>query len=157
MTLVGLLALPSYATSYDDKSYLPADVEANIGYAAAQRHFPQARLNPEVLMLVADHDLRNSTDMLIVNRVAKDVFHIPGIARVQTITRPLGTPIDGTSIPYIVGQQGVNQKLRQSYGQERTADLLTQAADISNQIDILRQQLSLQKQSAAAQQEQADR
>ena len=92
-------------------------------------------------MLVADHDLRNSTDMLIVDRVAKDVFHLPGIARVQTITRPLGTPIDGTSIPYIVGQQGVNQKLGQSYGQARTADLLTQAADISNQIDILRQQL----------------
>ena len=156
VTLVGLLALPSYVTSYDDKRYLPADVEANIGYAAAQRHFPSARLNPEVLMLVADHDLRNPTDMLIINRVAKDVFHLPGIARVQTITRPLGTPIDGTSIPYIVGQQGVNQKLGQSYSQDRTADLLTQAADISHQIDILRKQLTLQKQSADAQQEQAD-
>jgi RND superfamily putative drug exporter len=156
VTLVGLLALPSYTTSYDDKRYIPANVEANIGYQAAQRHFPAARLNPEVLMLVADHDLRNSTDMLIVNRVAKDVFHIPGIARVQTITRPLGTPIDGTSIPFIVGQQGVNQKLGQSYSQDRTADLLTQAADISHQIDILRQQLTLQKQSAAAQQEQTD-
>ncbi|MDF2827039.1 MAG: Transport protein [Mycobacterium sp.] len=156
VTLVGLLALPSYATSYDDKKYLPADVEANIGYAAAAKHFPQARLNPEVLMLVADRDLRNSTDMLIVDRVAKDVFHLPGIARVQTITRPLGTPIEGSSIPYIVGQQGVNQKLGQSYAQQRTADLLTQAADISNSIDILRQQLTLQSQSASAQQEQSD-
>ncbi|MBJ7387601.1 MAG: MMPL family transporter, partial [Mycolicibacterium sp.] len=156
VTLVGLLALPSYSTSYDDKKYLPANVEANIGYAAAAKHFPQARLNPEVLMLVADHDLRNSTDMLIVDRVAKDVFHLPGIARVQTITRPLGTPIEGSSIPYIVGQQGVNQKLGQSYAQQRTADLLTQAADISNSIDILRQQLTLQSQSASAQQEQAD-
>ena len=156
VTLVGLLALPSYTTSYDDKRYLPADVEANIGYQAAARHFPQARLNPEVLMLVADHDLRNSTDMLIVNRVAKDVFHIPGIARVQTITRPLGTPIDGTSIAYILGQQGVNQRLGQSYSQARTADLLTQAADIADQIDVLREQLTLQKQSADAQQEQSD-
>jgi RND superfamily putative drug exporter len=156
VTLVGLLALPSYTTSYDDKRYLPADMEANVGYAAAARHFPQARLNPEVLMLVADHDLRNPTDMLIINRVAKDTFHLPGIARVQTITRPLGTPIDGTSIPYIVGQQGVNQKLGQSYSQQRTADLLTQASDINHQIGILRQQLELQKQSAAAQQEQSD-
>ncbi|MGO4442975.1 RND family transporter [Mycobacterium sp. 2YAF39] len=156
ITLVGLLALPSYTTSYDDKRYLPSDVEANVGYQAAQRHFPQARLNPEILMLVADHDLRNSTDMLIVDKVAKDVFHLPGIARVQTITRPLGTPLDGTSIPYIVGQQGVNQKLSQSYSQARTADLLTQAADISKSIDILRQQLTLQTQSADAQQEQAD-
>jgi len=156
ITMVGLLALPSYTTSYDDKLYLPSDVEANVGYQAAQRHFPQARLNPEVLMLVSDHDLRNSTDMLIIDKVAKDVFHLPGIGRVQTITRPLGTPIDGTSIPYIVGQQGVNQKLNQSYSQARTADLLTQAADISNSIDILRQQLALQTQSADAQQEQTD-
>ncbi|GAB7066640.1 MMPL family transporter [Mycobacterium hodleri] len=156
ITLVGLLALPSYKTSYDDKKYLPADVEANIGYGVAAKHFPQARLNPEVLMLVADHDLRNSTDMLVVDRVAKSVFHLPGIARVQTITRPLGTPIEGSSIPFIVGQQGVNQKLGQSYAEQRTADLLTQAADINAQIDVLRQQLSLQKQSAAAQQEQTD-
>jgi len=156
ITLVGLLALPSYKTSYDDKKYLPADVEANIGYGVAAKHFPQARLNPEVLMLVADHDLRNSTDMLVVDRVAKGVFHLPGIARVQTITRPLGTPIEGSSIPFIVGQQGVNQKLGQSYAEQRTADLLTQAADINAQIDVLRQQLSLQKQSAAAQQEQTD-
>ncbi|MEU0496813.1 MMPL family transporter [Mycobacterium sp. NPDC006124] len=156
ITLVGLLALPSYKTSYDDKKYLPADVEANIGYGVAAKHFPQARLNPEVLMLVADHDLRNSTDMLIVDRVAKNVFHLPGLARVQTITRPLGTPIEGSSIPFIVGQQGVSQKLGQSYAEQRTSDLLTQAADINAQIDVLRQQLSLQKQSAAAQQEQTD-
>jgi RND superfamily putative drug exporter len=156
VTLVGLLALPPYTTSYDDRRYLPADVEANVGYDVAAKHFPQARLNPEVLMLVADHDLRNSTDMLIVDRVAKDVFHLPGIARVQTITRPLGTPIDCTSLAYIVGQQGVSQKLGQSYSQERTADLLTQAADIPHQIDVLRQQLTLQTQSASAQQEQAD-
>jgi RND superfamily putative drug exporter len=107
-------------------------------------------------MLVADHDLRNSADMLVVDRVAKDVFHLPGIARVQTITRPLGTPIEGSSIPFIVGQQGVNQKLGQSYAEQRTADMLTQAADINKQIDVLRQQLSLQKESAAAQQEQTD-
>ena len=156
ITLVGLLALPSYTTSYDDKLYLPSDVPANVGYQAAQRHFPQARLNPEVLMLVSDHDLRNPADMLIIDKVAKDVFHLPGIGRVQTITRPLGTPIDGTSLPYIVGQQGVNQKLGQSYSQARTSDLLTQAADIANQIEILRTQLNLQKQSADAQQEQSD-
>lgn len=156
VTLVGLIALPSYVTSYDDKKYLPGDVEANIGYNVAAKHFPQARLNPEVLMLVADHDLRNSADMLIVDRVAKDVFHIPGIARVQTITRPLGTPIEGSSIPYIVGQQGVNQKLTQSYAEARTNDLLTQAADISRQVDVLKEQLTLQQQSANAQQEQTD-
>lgn len=38
--LVGLLALPGYQTSYDDRLYVPQDIPANVGYAAAQRHFP---------------------------------------------------------------------------------------------------------------------
>ncbi|MEV0670970.1 MMPL family transporter [Mycobacterium sp. NPDC050441] len=154
VSLIGLLALPSYTTSYNDRAYLPADIEANEGYAAADRHFSQARLNPEMLLLRADHDLRNSADMLIVDRIAKAVFHLPGIARVQTITRPLGTPIEHTSIPYQIGMQGVTQQLNQSYSEGRTADLLTQADDISKTIDILRQQMELQKQNAAAQNEQ---
>ena len=155
VTLVGLLALPSYTTSYDDRDYLPADVEANVGYAAAERHFSQARLNPELLLLQADHDLRNSSDMLIVDRVAKEVFHLPGIARVQTITRPLGTPIEHTSIPYQISAQSTNQQLNRSYSEDRTADLLLQAGDISTTIDILRQQMALQEESAGAQEDQA--
>ncbi|MET4427168.1 MMPL family transporter [Mycolicibacterium sp. 624] len=154
IALVGLLALPSYRTSYNDRKYMPADVEANEGYAAADRHFSQARLNPEVLLIQADRDLRNSADMLIVDRIAKAVFHLPGIARVQTITRPLGTPIEHTSIPYQIGMQGVTQQLNQSYSQDRTADLLAQAADISKTIDIMRQQIALQQQTSAAQHEQ---
>jgi putative drug exporter of the RND superfamily len=156
VALVGLLALPSYTPSYNDRAYLPADVEANVGYAAADRHFSQARLNPELLLIQADHDLRNSADMLIVDRVAKGVFHLPGIARVQTITRPLGTPIEHTSIPYQVSFQGTSQRLNQSYSEDRTADLLVQANDISNTIDILRQQLALQRESADAQHEQTE-
>jgi RND superfamily putative drug exporter len=154
VALIGLLALPSYTTSYNDRDYLPAGIEANQGYAAAERHFPQARLNPELLMVQADHDLRNPADMLIIERIAKSIFHLPGIARVQAITRPLGTPIDHTSIPYQIGMQGVTQQLNRSYSEDRTADLLVQAKDISNTIDILRQQVALQKESAAAQHEQ---
>lgn len=156
VALIGLLALPSYRTSYDDRRYLPADIEANSGYAAADRHFSQARLSPELLMIQADHDLRNPADMLIIDRVAKTIFHMPGIARVQTITRPLGTPIEHTSIPYQIGMQGTNQQLNQSYSQDRTADLLTQADDISKTIDIMRQQMALQQQMTAAQHEQTE-
>ncbi len=79
---------------------MPASAPANVGYAAAERHFSQARLNPELLMVEADHDLRNSTDMILLERVAKAVFHTDGIAQVQSITRPLGTPLDHTSIPF---------------------------------------------------------
>lgn len=153
VALIGLLALPSYKTSYDDRKYMPNDIEANEGYAAIERHMSPARLNPELLMIQADRDLRNSTDMLIVDRIAKAVFHLPGIARVQTITRPLGTPIEHTSIPYQLSTQGSDQ-LTQSYSEDRTAELLDQAGGISQGINRLRRQVALQQQTAATQAEQ---
>ena len=58
-------------------------------------------MNPELLMIETDHDLRNPADLLVIDRVAKSMFHQPGIGRVQTITRPLGTPIEHSSIPFM--------------------------------------------------------
>lgn len=49
--LVGLLALPGYQTSYNDRRYIPGDIPANMGSAAAERHFSQSRMTPEVLMV----------------------------------------------------------------------------------------------------------
>ncbi|CAM3695675.1 MMPL family transporter [Mycolicibacterium frederiksbergense] len=45
LSMVGLLALPGYQTNYNDRQYLPADLPAQVGYAAADRHFSQARMN----------------------------------------------------------------------------------------------------------------
>ena len=78
LALVGLLALPGYKTSYDTRPYMPASAPANVGYTAAERHFSRARLEPELLMVETDHDMRNPADMLVLDRVAKAVFHVPG-------------------------------------------------------------------------------
>ncbi|HEX4587380.1 MAG TPA: MMPL family transporter, partial [Mycobacterium sp.] len=118
LALVGLLALPSYKPSYNDRNYLPPDIPANQGYAAADRHFPQARMNPEMLLLETDHDVRNSADMLVVDRIARAIFHIPGIGRVQAITRPQGTPIEHTSIPFLISMQGTANQMNQDYMQK---------------------------------------
>jgi RND superfamily putative drug exporter len=109
VALIGLLALPGYKTNYDARLYLPASAPANIGYAAAERHFSQARLNPELLMIETDHDMRNPADMLVLERVAKAIFHTPGIALVQSMTRPLGTPLDHSSIPFQISAQSFGQ------------------------------------------------
>ncbi|MES3636396.1 MMPL family transporter [Mycobacterium intracellulare] len=154
VALVGLIALPGYKTSYDARPYMPATTPANLGYAAAERHFSQARLNPELLMVESDHDMRNPADMLILERIAKSVLHTPGIALVQSITRPLGTPITHSSIPFLLSSQNASQVMNLSYQQARGRDLLTQANETRKNIDILRQQLALQQQSAAAQHEQ---
>ncbi|BBZ41274.1 MMPL/RND family transporter [Mycobacterium conspicuum] len=150
IALIGLLALPGYKTSYDTRPYMPADAPANVGYAAAGRHFSQARLNPELLMIDADHDLRNSADMIILERVAKAIFHTKGIAEVQSITRPLGTPLDHSSIPFQISAQNTGQIENLKYQQDRAADLLKQADQINATIEILKQQYALQQQSAAA-------
>jgi putative drug exporter of the RND superfamily len=154
LALIGLIALPGYKTSYDARPYLPASAPANVGYAAAERHFSQARLNPELLMIETDHDMRDPADMLILERVAKAVLHTPGIALVQSITRPLGTPISHSSIPFQISSSSASQIMNLSYQQARAQDLQKQAAQISHTIDILNQQLALQQASADAQNQQ---
>ena len=109
IALIGLLTLPGYKTSYNDRLYMPKDIPANLGYAAAERHFSQSRMMPDILMIEADHDMRNPADFLVLNKLAKAVFRVPGISRVQGITRPEGTPIDHTSIPFLLSMQSASQ------------------------------------------------
>ena len=88
---VGLLALPGYKTSYDVGTYIPDRPPSNVGYAAAERHFSQARINPELLMIEANHDLRNPTDMILLERDGQEPSsRLPGIAQVQIDYPPAG-------------------------------------------------------------------
>jgi putative drug exporter of the RND superfamily len=149
LCLVGLLALPGYKPSYNDRNYLPAGIPANAGYAAADRHFPQARMNPELLLIETDHDVRNPADMLVIDRIAKAVFHIPGIGRVQTITRPLGTPIEHTSIPFQISMQGTTQTMNMDYMQARMADMLKMGDEMQVAIDTMQGMMALIRELSA--------
>lgn len=146
LALVGLIALPSYVTSYNDREYLPADIPANVGYAAADRHFPQARMNPELLLIETDQDLRNSADMLVIDKVAKSVFRIPGVGRVQAITRPQGAPIEHTSIPFILSMSGATQTLNMSYMQDRMKDMLKMGDEMQTTINLMEKMYGLMQQ-----------
>ncbi|MCV7426913.1 MMPL/RND family transporter [Mycobacterium montefiorense] len=150
ISIVGLLALPGYKTSYDSRRYLPDTSTANIGHAAADRHFSQARMNPELLMIETDHDMRNPADMLILDKISKSIFHLRRIAKVQAITRPLGTPIDHSSIPFQISMQAIDQSENLSYQRQRADDLLKQANELKKMISILEQQSSLQQSLADA-------
>ncbi|WP_418001889.1 RND family transporter [Mycobacterium sp. PDNC021] len=150
IALIGVFALPGFEVSYDNRPYIPASAPGVIGMEAAERHFTEARINPELLMIETDHDMRNPADMLILERAAKAVLHTPGIALVQSITRPLGTPITHSSIPFQISASSASQIMNLGYQKDRANDLLKQANEIDNTIGVLKQQLSLQKQSAAA-------
>ncbi len=143
VALVGLLALPGYKTDYDNRHFLPADTPANVGYAAADRHFDQARLNPELLMIETDHDLRNPADFLVLDKVAKAVFHIPGIGRVQTITRPLGTPLDHSTLGFQMSAQAAGRIQTQHYQEEQAANLLKQANELRKTMATLHEQMQV--------------
>ncbi|MET0454590.1 MAG: MMPL family transporter [Mycobacterium sp.] len=146
LALIGLLTLPGYKTNYNDRNYLPQDIPANEGYQAADRHFSQARMNPELLMIESDHDLRNSADFLVIDKIAKAVFKTPGIGRVQAITRPLGTPIEHTSIPFQISMQGTTQQMNLKYQQDSFADMLKQADEMQGMIENLEHMLVLMDQ-----------
>ncbi|WP_205876261.1 MMPL/RND family transporter [Mycobacterium camsae] len=143
IALVGLIALPGYKTDYDTRHFLPADTPANIGYAAADRHFNQARLNPELLMIETDHDLRNSADFLVLDKVAKAVFHVPGIGRVQTITRPLGTPLDHSTLGFQMSAQAAGRIQTQHFQDEQAKNLLNQADELRKTMATLREQMQV--------------
>jgi RND superfamily putative drug exporter len=149
LCLVGLVALPGYQTNYNDRNYLPGNLPAAEGYAAADRHFNQARMNPELLLIESDHDLRNSADFLVIDKIAKAVFRTPGIGRVQAITRPQGTPIEHTSIPFQISMQGTSQKMNEKYQQDMMANMLKQADDMQVTIDNMTKMSDITVQMAA--------
>jgi RND superfamily putative drug exporter len=150
IALIGLLALPGYQTSYNAQNYMPANAPANIGYAAADRHFSQSRLNPELLMIETDHDMRNPADMINLERVAKAVFHTGGIAQVQSMTRPLGTPLDHTSLAFQISAGSIGNIENLQYQKDRAADLMKQADTLKDTVNILNRQYALQKELAGA-------
>ncbi|MGA7050267.1 MAG: RND family transporter, partial [Mycobacterium sp.] len=130
LALVGLVTLPGYKASYNDRAYLPASIPANQGFAAADRHFSQARMKPEILMIESDHDMRNPTDFLVLDRLVKGIFRVPGISRVQAITRPDGTTMDHTSIPFQMSMQNAGQMQTMQYQRRQMDDMLKQADEM---------------------------
>jgi RND superfamily putative drug exporter len=123
VSVVGGLALPGYRTSYDNRPYIPASVVSNVGDAAAEQHFTYARMNPDLLLVEADHDLRNPADMLDLDRIAKNIFREPGIARVQSISRPLGYNIEHGTIPFQVAMGPIPIRENLQYMKDRLADI----------------------------------
>jgi RND superfamily putative drug exporter len=146
VVLIGMIALPGFKPGYNDRYYLPESAPVNVGYAAADRHFTQARMNPDLLMVEADHDMRNPADMLVLDRVAKNVIRVVGIAMIQDITRPLGIPIQHSSIPFQNSMQAQTTMQNMDFLKERMADILRIADNLGTTIDVLQRQYDVQRQ-----------
>lgn len=143
IAIIGIAIMPTMKVSYNDRFYIPADLPSNVGYAAAERHFTAATMNPDILMIESDHDMRNSGDMIILDKIAKDVFRSPGIAMVQSITRPLGGPIEHTSIPFQISAQSIPIQQNLQFMRDRAADMLTMGEDLGSMIGSMERMRSL--------------
>ncbi|ORA59931.1 RND family transporter [Mycobacteroides franklinii] len=150
VVMIGSITLPSYRPNYNDRIYIADDVPANQGYAAADRHFPVSKLNSDMLMIESDHDMRNSTDMIALDKVAREVFHTPGVAMIQSVTRPLGTPLEHSSFTYTMGTMGTKINEILPFLTDLT-DRFTQMADITDRMAaLMRQQQELTGQQAGS-------
>ena len=145
-----MVTLPSYKTSYNDRYYLPTSAPSNQGQAAADRHFSQARMNPDMLMIEADHDMRNTADMLVLDKVAKNVIRVVGIAMIQDITRPLGIPIQHSSIPFQNSIQSQTTMQNMAFLKDRIADILKLADQLQVNIDITERQYAVTQDLSSA-------
>jgi RND superfamily putative drug exporter len=134
VTLAGLLAMSGYQVGYDDRLYITNDGPASIGWAAADRHFSEARMMPEFLMIESDRDMRNSADLLVLNKLANGILDVEGVARVQSITRPEGSPLKHTSIPFLLSMQAAGQQQNLQFVKDRLEDMRTQADGLDGTI-----------------------
>ncbi|GAT11604.1 RND family transporter [Mycolicibacterium novocastrense] len=147
VALVGLLALIGYEPTYNDQETIPDDIPANVGFAAAQRHFPPSMMMaPDILLVEADHDMRNAPDLLVLNKLAKGVLSVPGVARVQSVTRPGGVPLKHTSIPYMLSMSNATQVQMLPFQRARMDDMLTQANEMEEMVAVMQRMYGLTRQ-----------
>ena len=140
---VGAVFVPTYRVSYDDRTYQPSDAPANQGFQAADRHFPKSKLFSEMLMVQSDHDMRNSADFISLDRVAKALIRLPGVAMVQSITRPMGRALEHASIPYLFTTQGSGNGQQLPFTQHNNENTAKQAKITAHSIEVLKKTADL--------------
>lgn len=148
VAMIGILALPGFTPLYNDRYYLPGRAGSVQGYEASDRHFTAGRMNPDILMVEADHDMRNPADMLVLDKVAKNIIRVVGIAMIQDITRPLGRPIQHSSVPFMSSMQSQVPLQNMTYLKDRMSDMLKMADEMTSMIGIMERMESLMQQAS---------
>ncbi|ADG99126.1 Transport protein [Segniliparus rotundus DSM 44985] len=146
VALIGLSILPSYRVNYNDRDYIPATLPSKIGFLASDKHFSKARMNPDIMLIETDQNLATPANMLVLDRIAKNVIRIDSIGKVQSITRPLGAPIDHSSIPFQVGAGSTPMRLNMDYLKSSMRDMKKMATeDLGTMISTLEQMYAVTK------------
>ncbi len=143
LVTVGAVFVPTYQVSFDDRTYQPRSSAANQGFAAADRHFAKSKLFSEMLMVESDHDMRNSADFISLDRVARALIRLPGVAMVQSITRPMGRALEHASLPYLFTTQGSGNGQQLPFTLEQNANTEKQAQVMGHTVEVLQATIAL--------------
>ena len=73
-------------------------------------------------MVETDHDMRNSADFISLDRVARALIRLHGVAMVQGMTRPLGRALEHASIPYLFTTQGSGNGAQLPFNREQNTN-----------------------------------
>jgi putative drug exporter of the RND superfamily len=144
--MLGAIFVPTYRVNYDDRQYQPPNSPSNQGFAAADRHFTKSKLFSEMLMIETDHDMRNSADFISLDRVARSLIRLPGIAEVQSITRPMGRALEHATLPYLFTTQGSGNGQQLPFNQQQNADTDKQAQIQADTVAVLGKTIDITQQ-----------
>ncbi len=139
--MLGAIFVPTYQVNYDDRQYQPRNTGSNQGFEAADRHYPKSKLFSEMLMVEADHDMRNSADFISLDRVARALIRIPGVAEVQSITRPMGRALEHAHLPYLWTTSGSGSGQQNPFNIQQNANTDKQAQVNADTVKVLRKEI----------------
>src|ERR1700752_5167910 len=139
--MLGAIFVPTYRVNYDDRQYQPPNSPSNLGFAAADRHFTKSKLFSEMLMVETDHDMRNSADFISLDRVARALIRIPGVAEVQSITRPMGRALEHATLPYLWTTSGSGSGQQNPFNMQQNANTDKQAQVNADTVKVLRKEI----------------
>lgn len=125
-----VLVVPTIRLSYDERIAQPGNTPSNLGFIAADRHFPPNIMAPSLLVVEADHDMRNPADLLALAKLTDAILHIDGVSNVQGITRPLGVPLQQATLPNQIGYIGARLDQTSTLISQRLSDIDTLTASL---------------------------
>ena len=139
--MLGAIFVPTYQVNYDDREYQPRNTGSNQGFEAADRHYPKSKLFSEMLMVETDHDMRNSADFISLDRVARALIRIPGVAEVQSITRPMGRALEHATLPYLWTTSGSGSGQQNPFNIQQNTNTDKQAQVNADTVKVLRKEI----------------
>ncbi|QCH25470.1 RND family transporter [Mycobacteroides salmoniphilum] len=151
LLILFMLVIPTASYNYDELQFVPKNMPSAAGLMAAEKHFPLGQMYPDMVLIQAPHDLRNSADIAVLEKSAQRLNQMPDVTSVQWLTRPLGVPLDQASLTYSVGLAGSLAAQNSVLLTERSRQLRHLTDNLASTIatiDGLREQLQAAQQGA---------